>query len=85
MISIHSYQIQVLENASCDSNLSRNPFEESSFQIQDFDPFSTSKSDEPLVQTFASGFDPFTPQATVESLDQSKESEKLLGRVWFRW
>ena len=64
--------------ASCDNNQSVNPFEESNFQIQDFDPFSTSMSNEPMVQTFAGDFDPFISQGTVEILDRSKESEQLL-------
>ena len=63
---------------SCDMKQSVNPFEDQNFDMQNFDPFSTSKSGEPLAQSFASDFDPFTPQATAEPLDRSRESLELL-------
>ena len=64
--------------ASCDVKQSASPLEDQNFDVQNFDPFSTSKSDEPLVQSFASDFDPFTPQATMKPLDQSRENLELL-------
>ena len=56
-----------------------NPFEPKVFDAQDFDPFSSVRSEEPLAQTFASDFNPFTPRPTVEVLSQSKESAELLN------
>ena len=63
---------------SCDMKQSVNPFEDQNFDMQNFDPFATSKSGEPLAQSFASDFDPLTPQTTAEPLDRSRESLELL-------
>ena len=63
--------------ASGDMKPAVNPFEEG-FDTLNFDPFATSKSHEPLVQSFASDFDPFTPQGTIEPLDRTRESQELI-------